>query len=381
MNHIVTSTSSYRKLAEEVIARMEYGNTLTGGQQGTVVPVSVETIEKMNPALKKQLITDYYGEYDHTFFGDGEEHHVFTDFDQFIGKNVILIGGTINPAETLELFHMACTIVEVARSLTIVVPYFGYSTMERRTIPGEIVKAEKNMHLLKSIPDAEIKNTFIFFDLHTEGLPYYLGADVRKFHIYTKSLVINAAKEISKGRDFVLGSVDTGRSKWIESLAKDMTKEFGKKIEPTIVSKHHVPGTTETEVTGHQGANPKGKVVIIYDDMVRTGGSVVKAAQLYRELGATEVHMICTHGLFPKVERETKIGLPEKVPSSKMLTEPRLVTTNSGKPAKEEKPVIDSLWTTDTHPNVYKEGMGDLKIQSIAGLVASTVKKMSEFIS
>lgn len=266
IKHIVTSTSNYRHLANQLILQLEYGNDANTNRK---------PIAEINPALHEQVIKDNYGQYETYPFPDGEIYHRFTNFKQFSNKDVILIGGMTNAQETMETFYMGCTIVESARSLTIVVPFLGYSTMERRTKPGEIVKAEKNLHLLRSIPNAEVKNKYVFIDLHTEGLPYYMGADVRKYHLYTKALVFKACREISNGQDFILGSVDTGRSKWIESLAKDMSKEFSREIVPTIVSKNRNSGT-DTEITGHQGANPAGKIVIIYDDMVRSGGSVKK---------------------------------------------------------------------------------------------------------
>jgi ribose-phosphate pyrophosphokinase len=52
---------------------------------------------------------------------------------------VVLIGGTPSDADTLELFDLACSIVKYgARSLALLIPYFGYSTMERAVKAGEV---------------------------------------------------------------------------------------------------------------------------------------------------------------------------------------------------------------------------------------------------
>lgn len=355
MNYIITSTPKYRYLAHELITRLEYGDIFQNQN------VSAKTISNENPDIYKQLIKDNFADYEEHTFPDKETYERYTDFEAMTNKRVILIGGTIDKSEYVDLLFMASTIAEVALSLTIVIPFMGYSTMERRTKPGEIVKAAKSMHFLKKIPNAEIKNTFVFFDLHTEGLPNYLGEDVRKFHIYTKQLVFDACAEISNGDNFILGSVDTGRSKWIESLAKDMSIQFNQKIEAAIVSKERKSGT-ETSITGYQGADPKGKTVIIYDDMIRTGGSVIKAANLYRELGATSVHMITTHGVFPDV-----------------------LINGDLKPSVEqffntESNILDSLYVTDTHPNVFKFEHKNYHVKSVAGLIAKTIKKNTEFI-
>ena len=55
----------------------------------------------------------------------------------------MLVGGTGSNDDTLELFDMACGLVqEGARPLTMVLPYFGYVTMDRAGKPGEVVKAK-----------------------------------------------------------------------------------------------------------------------------------------------------------------------------------------------------------------------------------------------
>lgn len=379
---IVTSTTRYKRLAEEVIMRMEYGNQFNAGAL-VGKKVSAAFIEKDNPDKFAQLIKDYYADYTREVFIDGETHHVIHDFDRLAGKNVVLVGGTVDDTEFMELMDLATTIVEQAHSLTIVIPYFGYSTMERRTIPGEVVKAAKRAHLLKNIPDAEIKNTFIFFDLHTEGIPYYFGEDCRKFHVYTKPLVIEACDEIRNGREFVLGTVDTGRTKWIESLAKDMSKIYGFKVEVVIANKAHKAGTSESEMTGVQGyTNIDGKIVIIYDDMVRSGGSVANVTEAYRNMGASEVHGVFTHGVFPLIEvpgylrsglTTGALGLPAgtKVPSVVRLVGPFHNRLNS-------------LYVTDTHCNAFSwddriPGKERVHIKSVAGLIATTVRNKTEF--
>jgi ribose-phosphate pyrophosphokinase len=56
-------------------------------------------------------------------------------------------------------------------------------------------------------------------------------------------------------------------------------------------------GGSETEVTG-VSAEVDGRDVVIYDDMIRTGGSLIGAAEAYREAGAHKIFAVCTHGLF-----------------------------------------------------------------------------------
>src|SRR3954471_15490041 len=70
-------------------------------------------------------------------FTDGEAYHRLPEIR---GQHVVLVGGTIDDAHVLELFDSACAAVMYgAQKLTLLVPYFGYSTMERAVIDGEAV--------------------------------------------------------------------------------------------------------------------------------------------------------------------------------------------------------------------------------------------------
>lgn len=77
-------------------------------------------------------------------FPDGEHYmQLLTDLED---KEVVLIGGTINDHDTLELYDIANGIIQLgARSLKMVIPYFGYATMERAVKVGEVVKAKTGL--------------------------------------------------------------------------------------------------------------------------------------------------------------------------------------------------------------------------------------------
>src|SRR3954466_3146358 len=78
---------------------------------------------------------------DRKVFPDGESYHrILTDVG---GRDAIIIGGTIDDVETMELYDIACGLEQGGCvSLTLVIPYFGYSTMERAVKTGELVKAK-----------------------------------------------------------------------------------------------------------------------------------------------------------------------------------------------------------------------------------------------
>ena len=165
------------------------------------------------------------------------------------------------------------------------------------------------------------------------GIFYYLAFNVRPVNLYGKLLVREAALELAQGKPFVLASTDAGRAKWVESLANDL------QVPAAFVFKRRVSGD-ETQITAIS-ANVQDKMVIIYDDMVRTGGSLLHAAQAYKDAGASEIAVITTHGIF------AGNGF-EKI-------------KNSG--------LIQKVVCTDTHPNALQINDPLLQVQSVAPLI------------
>ncbi len=222
-------------------------------------------------------------------FPDGERYlRIATDPAD---RDVILVGGTIDDAATLELYDLACGLVTAgAYRLRMVLPFFGYSTMERSTKHGEVVTAKSRARLLSSIPRASRGTQVFLLDLHVESVAYYFEGGLRPIHVSGKPLVTAAARRMG-GTDFVLACTDAGRAKWVESLANDLG------VDVAFVYKRRTSGD-DTAVTG-VSAQVAGKRVLIYDDMIRTGGSLMGAAQAYRDAGAVAIDAIATHGLFP----------------------------------------------------------------------------------
>lgn len=272
-------------------------------------------------------------------FPDGERNLFLGR--EVAGSDALLVGRTHTDAATLELFDAACAAVKYgARRLTLLVPYFGYSTQERAAHGSdsdllEVVPAKCRARLLSAIPQAAQGNRIILFDLHAEGIPHYFEGNIITHHLYGKTLVVEQARELAKGRKLVFASADAGRAKWVKSLARDAG------CQSAFALKERLSGS-QTELTGIFG-DVKDAVVVLYDDMVRTGGSVIGAAKAYRENGAAEVHLIASHGVLP---------------DDSILT-----LRNSG--------LFDSATFTDSHPGALRAerlAPGFVKIESMIPL-------------
>lgn len=270
-------------------------------------------------------------------FPDGERDlRIESDIE---GRDVVLVGGTINDAATLELFDLACACIECgAHTLTLLIPWYGYATMERATKRRQIVTAKTRARLLSAIPQAGSGNRIVLFDLHSEGIAHYFEGSLRPYHVYGKQFVFEACRELEK-EEFVLASTDAGRAQWVESLANDLG------VPAAFVIKRRLSGE-KTEVAG-VSAHVRGKPVIIYDDMIRTGSSLLHAARAYRDAGASRISAIASHGEFPG-EAIGKIA-------------------QSG--------LIQNVICTDSHPRAREIRHPILRVHSVAPLFVPFVRR------
>ena len=219
-------------------------------------------------------------------FADGERYlRLKTDP---AGRDAVVLGGSIGDADTLELYDLACGVVEAgARSLTLVIPYFGYSTMERASAPREIVTAKTRARLFSSIPVPGAGSRVFLLDLHTEGIPFYFEGALRPVHVSAAPVVLSALQRLGAE---VVACTDAGRAKWVERFANDLG------LAAAFVFKRRSESGTEVTAVS---AQVSGRRVVIYDDLIRSGGSLIAAARAYRDAGAASIAAIATHGVLP----------------------------------------------------------------------------------
>lgn len=266
------------------------------------------------------------GEIERKNFPDGERYlRILPDL---YGRDVVLLGGTPTDACWLDVFDLACGIARGgARSLAIVMPYFGYATMERAVKSGEVVVAKTRARLLSAIPAPEGGTHLFLFDLHTDGIEFYLDDRILSRHVYGAPIITTKIATTMAGRPFVLGACDAGRAKWVQSLARDLH------VEPAFVYKRRDETSGGTSVTGIN-ADVRGKEVVVYDDMIRTGSTLIQAGKAYLAAGATKVHAIASHLILPgdSFEKLQKTGVFSSImgtnshPSSQKLPKENLVS-------------------------------------------------------
>ncbi len=277
------------------------------------------------------------GEIERKMFPDGERYLRITD--EIEGRDVVLLGGTPTDLDALELYDLGYAISRGgARSLSVVMPYFGYATMERAVHPGEVVTAKTRARLISAIPPCEAGTRVFLFDLHTDGIAYYFSDSHVTHHVYGAPVITAAIRARMGDRPFVLGATDAGRAKWVQSLAQTLG------VEPAFVYKRRDGSQGTLSVTGIN-ADVRGREVMIYDDMIRTGSSLLQAGRAYLAAGATAVHAIASHLVLPADSLE-------KLQSSG---------------------VFKTISGTDSHPGSLKLASDPAAVTSIAGLLSAAL--------
>ncbi|MEZ4754683.1 MAG: bifunctional nicotinamidase/pyrazinamidase [Bdellovibrionota bacterium] len=225
-----------------------------------------------------------------SLFPNGEIHKELNQDVDYRGKHAILIGST-DDAHFLSVLDYARELVPEVESLSIVVPFYRYATQERRSRRGEVIIAKNRAEMLSDLPQATIPNKVVLIDLHAEVIRNFFNSDrAEAISIRADQIMSQAIREYI-GTNIVLASADSGRHDWIKEVAGELGAPYA------LINKERLSGT-ETRVIGEVLGDVRGKDVVIYDDMIRSGGTALKAAEKYLEAGARSVTLAATHADF-----------------------------------------------------------------------------------
>jgi ribose-phosphate pyrophosphokinase len=215
-------------------------------------------------------------------FADGERYHAFPG--SISGKDLVIVGVTHTESSHQELLDLISGgRYWNANSINVVIPFLGYSTMERSK-PGtfEIPKGiTRTRQIFRARP-----HFVAFVDLHSEAVLHAHTGEIRTRHVWSDDLVVEKIKK-SGLTDYVLVSPDYGFSKRVARLASLLNCPH------TAADKDRYD--TDKTIVGQVSNVVSGKTVIICDDMIRTGGSIIQTAERCLEAGAKEVVAHATH--------------------------------------------------------------------------------------
>ncbi len=202
------------------------------------------------------------------------------------GSDVFIIQSMSNPADhhLMELLLMidAARRASAAR-ITAVVPYYAYAKQEKKTSGREPISAKLVANLIVTAGADRV----LTLDLHAPAIEGFF--DIPVDHLRAASLLAQRFRRDGKV-NLVSVSPDAGGV----ARADEFRTRVGAPL--AIISKRH-PGPDSTEVLEMVG-DVDGKIAVIVDDMISTGGTLVAAARMLKDRGATEIYAAATHGIF-----------------------------------------------------------------------------------
>ncbi len=201
------------------------------------------------------------------------------------GRDVFFIQSTFPPSD--YLFELLIMIDAAKRAsagrITAVIPYYGYARQDKKDEPRVPISAKLIANLI-SVAGA---NRILTIDLHAEQIQGFF--DIPVDHLYASPVIIDyLLKKNLDTNNVVIVSPDPGRVKRARALAKRLSN-----VPIAIIDKRR-PEPNKSEVINVIG-DVGGKVAIINDDIVDTGGTLVGAAESILKEGAREVYSTITH--------------------------------------------------------------------------------------
>ncbi|HVX70277.1 MAG TPA: ribose-phosphate diphosphokinase [Mycobacteriales bacterium] len=224
-----------------------------------------------------------------------------------------------------------------AKRITVVMPFYPYARQDKKHLGREPISARLIADLFKTAGADRLMSV----DLHTAQIQGFFDGPVD--HLFALPLLADYIAD-KYGSDFTVVSPDTGRVR--------MAERWADRLGGTDVAFVHKTRDVKVanEVVAHRVVGDvEGRRCLLIDDMIATGGTITKAADILLNSGATEVVVAATHGEFsePAIDRLKNSRISEVV-------------------------VTNTLPLTDEH---HYDG---LTVLSIAPLIARAIKEVFE---
>ena len=266
-------------------------------------------------------------------FANGE---TYVRFEESIrGADVFLVQTGCEPVDRnlMELLIMVqAAKLASAKRITAVVPWYPYARQDRKARPREPITARLVADMIQTAGADRV----LTMDLHAGQIQGFFSIPVD--HMVALPLFAQHLRDQGlTGPGAVSVAPDAGRAKMAVKFAELLQADFA------IMHKTR-PGHDQAAVTEVTG-NVRGKVAIVGDDVIMTGGTLLAGARALREAGATKVYVCATHGVFAKDSLERFRDATE----------------------------IDELVVTDTLPMNPTLRPPNLTVLTVSGLLAETI--------
>ena len=289
-------------------------------------------------ALAEKIAKAYgqdLGKVSHYRFSDGE---LQASYEESIrGQSVFIIQSTMPPADNLmELLLLIDAAKRAsARHIIPVIPYYGYARQDRKDQPRVAIGAKLVADMLAVAGATRVMT----MDLHADQIQGFFNVPVD--HLYASTIFMPYIQSL-KLSNLCIAAPDMGGSKRANAYAKHLNADL------VICYKQRAKANVIENMTAI--GEIEGRHIVLVDDLVDTGGTLCKAADMMMSRGALSVRAVCTHPVL------------------------------SGKAYENiEKSQLTELIVTDTIP--LSQESSKIKVVSIAPLFAKVISSVHNFES
>jgi len=273
-------------------------------------------------------------------FADGE---IYVEINENIrGNSIFVIQSTSTPANDNLMELLICVDAlrrSSAKSITAVIPYFGYARQDRKVVPRTAISAKLVSNLITNAG----ANRILSVDLHAGQIQGFF--DIPVDNLFATPIFARHIKKKLKLNNLICVAPDVGGVERTRALSRKIN------VGIAIIDKRR-PAPGKSEVMNIIG-DVKNKTCVIVDDIIDSGGTIVNAAQALKNKGAKEIYVYITHAVL------------------------------SGDAVnKIEKSKIKKLYTTDTIDNLKKiKNSKKIEVISMATMISEAMKRISNSTS
>lgn len=264
------------------------------------------------------------------------DQEVFVKIDENVrGKDLFIVQPSSPPAND-NLMELLITIDAARRAsanrITAVLPFYGYARQDRKDQPRVPITAK----LVANLITVAGANRILTMDLHAPQIQGFF--DIPVDHLYASTVFYEYLRSL-KNEKLMVVSPDVGGLKMAASYANMLGVEFGfvakRRLSDTNVSSYGIVGDVA------------GKSVLLVDDLTESAGTLLEAARVARENGATKVRAAVSHA----------------------------VLNDKGYERMQEG-FLDELITTNSTP-IESRGLRNLTILSVAPLLGEAILRIN----
>ena len=310
---------------------------------------------RTHPALAQEVAEHMGVELGHANLVEFANGEVRPRFGESIRGNDVFImqshygvdGRSINDSIMEQLIMIDAAYRASAKRITAVCPFYGYARQDRKAEGREPITARLVADLFKTAGAKRM----VSIDLHSGQIQGFFEGPVD--HLTAMPVLENYVRK--HGDNPVIVAPDAGRVKVAERMSQHLTD---KGADLAFIYKRRPKGTANVVEAKEVIGEVEGRLCIITDDMIDTGGTIAAAAQVLIDRGAREVWAMATHGVLsgPAVQRLNDAPIS------------RVVLTNTlPLPAEKQSPKIEVLSIAPLIADALNAVFDDTSVSEIFG--------------